>query len=303
VCKQISISSVVVASDLVLEVSEEASLGLLPLTMLIDDPFLIFEELAVLDESLMDIGLAMGTSSTVSMCMTFGASVDMSSCLNMSTCVNMTFSVSMSVGCIVNMGLSMRMRMAFSVNMRVALSMNMSVSVSTFADHVSLFDDFSDNRLGMGGLNDGLVVNLCPDFSLLLAASVNVSLMHDGHVLLLNKGGVLLVDHWLMVLVDVLLNHDWLMMLMNNVLMMLMNYIFLVLNNNILVMLVDHILMDFFHDGCIGVLPVLFSQLVPVNSLTFIGALVDCLLVVSDHNWFLIYLFNMSIPMALVELS
>jgi len=111
------------------------------------------------------------------------------------------------------------------------------------------------------------------------------------------------MDNWLMMLVNMLLNHDWLMMLMNNVLMMLMNNIFLVLNDDILVMLVDHILMNFLHDGCIGVSPVFFSKLVSVHCLAFIGALVYSLLVVSDHNWFLIYLFNMSIAMALMVLS
>jgi len=117
---------------------------------------------------------------------------------------------------------------------------------------------------------------------------------------LLNKGSVFLVDDWLMMLVNMLLNHDWLMMLMNNVLMMLMNYIFLVLNHNILVMLVDHILMDFLHDGCIGVCSVLFSEFMSVDSLTFIGALVDGSFMMGDNNWFLIYLFNMSVTMALM---
>ena len=162
---------------------------------------------------------------------------------------------------------------------------------------MSLLDDFGDNGLGVSSLNDGLFVDLVTNFSVLLILSVNVSLMDNGHVLLLNESGVLLVDDWLMVLVNVLLNHDWLMMLMNNVLMMLMNDIFLVLNNNIFVMLVDHILMDLLNDGCIGVGSVLLSEFVSLNSLTFIGALVDSLLVMLDDNWFLIYLLNVGVAM------
>lgn len=133
-------------------------------------------------------------------------------------------------------------------------------------------------------------------------ASVDVSLVHDGDVGLLNEGGVLLVDHWLMVLVDVLLNHDWLMMLVNNILMVLMNYIFLVLNDNILVMLVDDILMDFLHNSGIGVGSDFLSKLVSVDGLAFVGALVDSLLVVSDHNWLFVDLLDMGGAMALVIL-
>jgi len=50
---------VVVTSDLVLEVTEETSLLLLLLTMLISDPFLIFEEMSVLLKSLMNVGGAL----------------------------------------------------------------------------------------------------------------------------------------------------------------------------------------------------------------------------------------------------
>lgn len=91
-CKQKSIISVVLAGDLVLKVSEEASLGLLPLTMLIDDPFLIFEELSVLDEGFVDIGLAMSTSSAVSVSVSF----DSDSSVGMSTSVDVRFSVGVS---------------------------------------------------------------------------------------------------------------------------------------------------------------------------------------------------------------
>jgi len=89
-CKQKSIISVVLAGDLVLKVSEEASLGLLPLTMLIDDPFLIFEELSVLDEGLVDIGLAVSTSGTV------GMSSNGDSSVGMSTSMDVSFSVGVS---------------------------------------------------------------------------------------------------------------------------------------------------------------------------------------------------------------
>jgi len=81
---------VVLAGDLVLKVSEEASLGLLPLTMLIDDPFLIFEELSVLDEGLVDIGLAVSTSGTV------GMSSNSDSSVGMSTSVDVSLSVGVS---------------------------------------------------------------------------------------------------------------------------------------------------------------------------------------------------------------
>jgi len=186
----------------------------------------------------------------------------------------------------------MGVRMGLSVSVGVS-----SVRVSTFSDNVGLLDDFGDNRLGVSSLNDGLFVDLVTDFSVLLILSVNVSLMDNGHVLLLNESGVLLVNNWLMVLVNVLLNHDWLMMLMDNVLMMLMNDIFLVLNNYIFVMLVDHILMDLLNNGCIGVLSVLLSKFVSLNSLTFIGALVDSLLVMLDDNGFLVNLLNMGVSM------
>ena len=83
-----------VAGDLVLKVSEEASLGLSPLTMLIDDPFLIFEELSVLDEGLVDIGLAVSTSGTVGMSSSGDTSSDSS--VGMSTSVDVRFSVNVS---------------------------------------------------------------------------------------------------------------------------------------------------------------------------------------------------------------
>lgn len=74
----------VVAGDLVLEIAEEASLCLLLVTMLINDPFLIFEELAVLNESLMNIGLAVGTSSTMSVRVAFNSDSSSGTSMNMS---------------------------------------------------------------------------------------------------------------------------------------------------------------------------------------------------------------------------
>jgi len=47
---------VVVTSDLVLEVTKESSLLLGFVTLVIDNPFLIFEELSVFNESLMNLG-------------------------------------------------------------------------------------------------------------------------------------------------------------------------------------------------------------------------------------------------------
>ncbi len=111
------------------------------------------------------------------------------------------------------------------------------------------------------------------------------------------------MDDWLMVLMDVLLNDHWLMMFMNNVLMMLMDNISLMFNIYILVVLVDHILMNFLNNSCIGVGSVLVSEVVSVHSLAFIGALVDSLLLVRNHNWFFVDLLNVSVSVALVVLA
>ena len=66
----------VVSGNLVLEVSEESLLGLLSVSVLVHDPFFIFEEMPVLFEGFVDIGLAMDSSTTVSvstaMRVTFG---------------------------------------------------------------------------------------------------------------------------------------------------------------------------------------------------------------------------------------
>jgi len=283
--QQKSISSVVVAGELVLESSEESSLCLLSLTVLINDPFLIFEELTVLNEGLMNVGLSVGTSSTVGVSFGSNSSVNMSSSVGMSSRMRMRFS--MDVG----RSRGVRVRMGFSVG-------SVSVTDTTFTDDVSLLDDFGNDGLGVSGLNDGLFVNFITNFSVFSVLFVDVSLMHNGDVFLFNEGGVFLMDHRLVMLVDVLLDHDWLMMLMNNILMMLMNYIFLVLNNNIFVMFMDNILMNLFHDSCISVGSVFIVQVVSFNSLTFIGALVDSLFVVSDHNWFLVDLFNMRVTVA-----
>jgi len=48
--------SVVVTSDLVLEVTKESSLLLGSVTLVIDNPFLIFEELSIFYEDLMNLG-------------------------------------------------------------------------------------------------------------------------------------------------------------------------------------------------------------------------------------------------------
>jgi len=285
--QQKSISSVVVAGELVLESSEESSLCLLSLTVLINDPFLIFEELTVLNEGLMNVGLSVGTSSTVGVSFGSNSSVNMSSSVGMSSRMRMRMRFSMDVG----RSRGVRVRMGFTVG-------SVSVTDTTFTDDVSLLDDFGNDGLGVSGLNDGLFVNFITNFSVFSVLFVDVSLMHNGDVFLFNEGGVFLMDHRLVMLVDVLLNHDWLMMLMNNILMMLMNYIFLVLNNNIFVMFMDNILMNLFHNSCISVGSVFIVQVVSFNSLTFIGALVDSLFVVSDHNGFLVDLFNMSVTVA-----
>lgn len=90
-CKQKSIISLgVVAGDLVLKVTEEASLGLSLLTVLIDDPFLIFEELSVLDEGFVNIGLAVSTSGTVGMSSSSDSSVGMSTSVDVSLTVGVS---------------------------------------------------------------------------------------------------------------------------------------------------------------------------------------------------------------------
>ena len=52
----------VVAGDLILDVTEESSLLLLLLTLLINNPFLVFKELSVLLEGLVDVGGAFASS-------------------------------------------------------------------------------------------------------------------------------------------------------------------------------------------------------------------------------------------------
>ncbi len=61
-----------------------------------------------------------------------------------------------------------------------------SVGVATFANDVGLLDDFSDDGLGVGGLNDSLFVDFITNLSAFLVLPVNVSLVHDWDVLLLN---------------------------------------------------------------------------------------------------------------------
>lgn len=53
------------SGDLVLELSEETSLLLSLDSSFIDNPFLIFEELSVLNEGLMNIGLSVSSSGSV----------------------------------------------------------------------------------------------------------------------------------------------------------------------------------------------------------------------------------------------
>jgi hypothetical protein len=55
---------VVVTGDLVLEVTKESSLLLGFVTMVIDNPFLIFEEVSIFNQNLVDTSLAMALSSS-----------------------------------------------------------------------------------------------------------------------------------------------------------------------------------------------------------------------------------------------
>lgn len=166
---------------------------------------------------------------------------------------------------------------------------------------MGLLDDFGDDGLGVGSLNNCLLVNLIADLSsLLLVPPIDVSLMHNWNVFLLDDGGVLLVNHWLMVLMNVLLNHHWLMMLMDNVLMVLVHDVLLVFHDHILVVLMDNILMDFLHDGCIGVGSVFLCKFMSVNGSSLILALVDGLFLVSDDNGLFVDLLNVGVSVALM---
>jgi len=238
---------VVLAGDLVLKVSEETSLLLLLLTVLIGNPFLIFKEVAILLEGLVN--------------MSGGSSM---------TCTRVGLSYLGSSG-----GVSTSSSVYISIN----VSSGSSVSLGTFLDDNGLVNNFSDDWLAVGSLNDSLLDSLVNLSSFnFFVDLVGVGLVDNGNVLLFYHGGVLLMDHWLVVLVDVLFNNHWLVMLMNNVLMMFMNYVFVMFHNDILVVLMDHILMNFFHDGSIYMGLDVSGKLVLLYYFTFIGLLVYCLL-------------------------
>jgi len=55
---------VVVTGDLILEVTKESSLLLGSGTLIIDNPFLIFEELSIFNQNFVDTSSAMGLSSS-----------------------------------------------------------------------------------------------------------------------------------------------------------------------------------------------------------------------------------------------
>ncbi len=92
-----SVSSLVVSSDFVLEVAEEASLCLLLLTVLIDNPFLIFEELSVLDKSLVNIGLATDSSSALGLSLETNVSLHANISMDVSGSLRLNVSGSLRV--------------------------------------------------------------------------------------------------------------------------------------------------------------------------------------------------------------
>jgi len=252
---------VVLAGDLVLKVSEETSLLLLLLTVFIGNPFLIFKEVAILLEGLVN--------------MSGGSSM---------TCTRVGLSYLGSSG-----GVSTSSSVYISIN----VSSGSSVSLGTFLDDNGFVNNFSDDWLAVGCLNDSLFDSLVNLSSFhFFVDLVGVGLVDNRNVLFFNHGGVFLMDHWLVVLVDMLFNDHWLMMFMNNILMMLMNYIFVMFHNDILVVLVDHILVNFFHDGSIDVSLDVSGKFVLLNYFTFIGLLVHCLFFVSDHDGFFVNLLN-----------
>lgn len=89
-----------VSGDLVLEVTEESLLGLLSVSLLIDNPFFVFEELSVLFESFVDIGLAMDSSATVDVgrSMRVGVTFAMyvTGSMHVTSSVDVTFTVHMT---------------------------------------------------------------------------------------------------------------------------------------------------------------------------------------------------------------
>lgn len=98
-----------VSCDLILKMSKESSLLLGLDSSVIDYPLLIFEELAILNKSLVDIGSTLSTYSSMnssvymssSVCMSSSVSVSSSVCMSISVCVYSSSAV--NVACFVKM--------------------------------------------------------------------------------------------------------------------------------------------------------------------------------------------------------
>lgn len=126
----------VVTSDLVLHLSEEASLLLSLDSSIIDNPFLIFEELSVLDESFVNIGLTMYSGSTLDGNTGTKTSVK-------ATSGSASFSDLSSLGSSTDK-VSIAMSVGVSVSMVVHMTFTVDVSVSL---DDGLLNNFGDNWL------------------------------------------------------------------------------------------------------------------------------------------------------------
>lgn len=89
----------VVAGDLVLEVAEESSLLLLLFSLLINNPFLIFEEFSILNKCLMHMGSALASSQVCLFNLggSSGVSTSVDISVGMAVCVCVSFIVSVAM--------------------------------------------------------------------------------------------------------------------------------------------------------------------------------------------------------------
>jgi hypothetical protein len=272
-------SLVAVAGDLVLEVPKESSLLLGLDSAVVNNPLFIFEELAVLDHSLVNVGLSLKV----------GVS------LNSSVAVGMGGVLSVGVGAVgvgaVGVGRAVDVCGVLTVDAgralrveRVEVGEVLGISLDD-----SLFDSLGHDGLGKGLSNDGFLKNFGHNcISVLSLGGIGTLLVHNRDVVLLDQGRVLFVDNWLMMLMDVLLNDHWLMVLMDDLLMVLVEDVLSVFHDNVLVMLMNNVLMDLLHDGGLNGGPNISSEFVPLDSLALVGLLVLSLLLVSDHYGLLV---------------
>jgi len=141
----------------------------------------------------------------------------------------------------------------------------------SLVDDDSLLNGLNDGGGFVDFLDDGLFEHFVEDSLLLfLVGLVAVGFMYNRYVNFLNMGDVLFVNNGLDVVVDVLLDDDWLMVLMNHLLMVLMDDVLLMFNEHVLVVFVDHVLVDLLQDGLGHVGLDLHSEIVLLNSLSFV---------------------------------